>query len=264
MRLPELRFLWLHHGVKPSNLLLNFLGGVAARRPSAVAFGHLLVLGHRIVLEDLALEDPDLDAAGAEGRERGRNPVVDVGAQGVQRHAAFTVPLHARDFGAAEAPRAVDADAFGAQTHRRLNGALHGATERDAALELLRDRFGNQRRIEFGLADFDDVDDDVGSRDVGDLLAQLVDVGALLADHDARTRRVDRHAALLVRPLDHDLGDRRLLELLVQDLTDLDVLVQQLAVLVLAGKPARIPGPVDAETKPDRIDFLTHRIPPRL
>src|SRR5579863_6613619 len=82
----------------------NSLGrsGIAARRPSAVAFGHLLVLGHRIVLEDLALENPDLDAAGAESGERGRNAVVDVGAQRVQRNAAFAVPLHARDFGAAE------------------------------------------------------------------------------------------------------------------------------------------------------------------
>jgi hypothetical protein len=61
--------------------------------------------------------------------------------------------------------------------------------------------------------------------------AQLLDVGALLADHHARTRRMDRHPALLVRPLDHDLRDRRLLELLHELLADLDVLVQQLAVL---------------------------------
>src|SRR3982750_1319213 len=107
-------------------------GSVAARTrtATAVAFGHLLVLGHRIVLEDLALEDPDLDAAGAEGRERGGNTVVDAGAQGGQRHAALAVPLHAGDFGAAETARAVDADAFGAEAHRRLDGALHGATER--------------------------------------------------------------------------------------------------------------------------------------
>src|SRR5207253_11127236 len=139
--------------------------------------------------------------------------------------------------------RAVDTDAFGAETHRRLHRPLHGAAESDAALELLRNRFGDQGGVEFRLADFDDVDDDVGSRDVGNPLAQLVDVGALLADHHTRTRRVDRHAALLVRTLDHDACDRRLLQLLVQDLADLDVLVQQLAVLVLAGEPARVPGP---------------------
>ncbi len=48
------------------------------------------------------------------------------------------------------------------------------------------------------------------------------------------------HAALLVRTLDHDPGDSRLLELLVQDLADLDILVQQLAVFVLAGEPTGI------------------------
>src|SRR6185295_20100973 len=106
-------------------------------RTGIVAFGHLLVLGHRIVLEDLALEDPDLDAAGAERGERGRDAIVDVGAQRMQRHAAFAIPFHACDFGAAEPARAVDADAFGAEPHRRLNRALHGAAEGDAALELL-------------------------------------------------------------------------------------------------------------------------------
>ena len=43
-------------------------------------------------------------------------------------------------------------------------------------------------------------------------------------------------------------------------LADLDVLMQQLAVFLLAGVPAGIPGPVDAETQTDRIDLLTHRV----
>src|SRR6202171_146989 len=165
-----------------------FRSSRVATRPRSVAFGHLLVLGHRVVLKDFTLEDPDLDAAGAERRERGGHAVIDIGAQRVQRHPAFAIPFHARDFGAAETARAVDANAFGAETHRRLHRALHGAAERDAALELLRDRFGDQRGVELRLADFDDVDDDVGGGDVGNPLAQLVDIGALLADHDAGTR----------------------------------------------------------------------------
>src|SRR5450432_2266265 len=257
MRLPELRFLWLHHGLRPQTFYFA-LSSVAAR-PGIVAFGHLLVLGHRVVLKDFALEDPDLDAAGAERGERGRHPVIDVGAQRVQRHATFAIPFHARDFGAAETARAVDTNALGAQTHRRLHRALHGAAERDAALQLLGDRFGNQRGVELRLADLDDIDDDVGGGDIGNPLAQLVDVRALLADHDAGTRRVDRHPALLVRTLDHDSGDGCLLQFLVQHLADFDILVQQLAVLVLAGEPTRIPRPVDAETQSDWIDFLTHR-----
>src|SRR3979411_41810 len=141
----------------------------------------------------------------------------------------------------------------------RMPSAPRRIAERNAALKLLRDRFGDQRGVELRLADFDDVDDDVGRGDIGNALAQLVDVGALLADHDAGTRRVDRHAALLVRTLDHNPGHGRLLQFLVQDLADFDILVQQLAVFILAGEPTGIPRPVDAETQSDWIDLLTHR-----
>src|SRR3984957_19639977 len=244
------------YALKPS----LFRSSSVATRPRSVAFGHLLVLGHRVVLKDFALEDPDLDAAGAERGECGRHAVIDIGAQRVQRHPPFAIPFHARDFGAAETARAVDTNALGAETHRRLHSALHRATECDAALELLRDRFGDQRGVELRLADFYDVDHDVGGGDIGNALAQLVDVGALLADHDAGTRGMDRHPALLVRTLDHDPGDSRLLQLLVQDLADFDILVQQLAVFGLACEPTGIPRPVDAKTQPDWIDLLTHRI----
>src|SRR6202035_365609 len=78
------------------------------------------------------------------------------------------------------------------------------------------------------------------------------------ADDDAGAGRLDGDAALLVRPLDHDARDRRLLERLVQLRADLHVLVPQRAVLVLARVPARVPGTVDAEPQADRIDLLTH------
>src|SRR5262249_4341669 len=177
---------------------------VATRTPD-LAFRHLLVLRHRIVFHDLSLEDPDLDAAGAIGGESRGHAVIDVRAQRMQRHAALAIPFHARDLGAAVSPRAVGADASGARPHRRLHGAADGAEEGHAALELLRDRFGDELGIELRLADLDDVDHDVGLRELGDLLAKLLDVGALLADDDARPRGLNGDAALLVRPLDHDL-----------------------------------------------------------
>src|SRR5208282_2027881 len=107
-----------------------------------------------------------------------------------------------------------------------------------------------------------DIDDDVAVGDSGHLPAQFLDIGALLADDHARTRRLDGDAALLMRALDHDLGHRGLLELGHQDLADLHVLVQQRTVAGLAGIPARIPGAVDAKPKPDRIDLLTHVLLP--
>src|SRR5215475_9417216 len=156
----------------PSQSTRGVRSGSIAARAAGFAFRHLLVLRHRVMLHDLALEDPDLHAAGAVGGEGGSDAIVDVRAQRVQRNAALAIPFHARDLGAAETARAVDANAAGPKPHRRLHGALHCAPERNAALELLGDRFGNELRVKLGLPDLDDIDNDVGLRELGDLAAQ--------------------------------------------------------------------------------------------
>src|SRR5690606_26403809 len=63
---------------------------------------------------------------------------------------------------------------------------------------------------------------------------------------------------LLVRTLNDHLGNGGLLQLLLKILTDLEILVQQLAVLSGVRVPARVPRAVDAEAETDRIDFLAH------
>jgi len=55
--------------------------------------------------EDLALEDPHLDAADAIGGVRLGLCIVDVAAQRVQRNPALAIPFGTRDLGAAEAAR---------------------------------------------------------------------------------------------------------------------------------------------------------------
>ena len=195
---------------------------------------------------------------------RGRLAVVDVGAQRVKRHPPLAVPFGAGDFGAAETAAAADADALRAEPDRRLHRPLHGAAEGDAALKLLRDRLRDEMRVDLRLPDFDDVDVHLGIRHRGDLLAKLLDVGALLADDDARPRGVNGDAALLVRTLHHDARHRRLLQVLHQRVADADVLVQEIAVLALLGEPAGIPGLVDPEAEPDRIDFLSHALRPQV
>src|SRR5437764_10209138 len=107
------------YALKPSKIASS---GVATR-PRSVALSHFLVLGHRVVLKDFTLEDPDFDAAGAERGERGRNAVVDAGAQRVQGNATFAIPFHAREFRPAEPPRTVATDALGATAHRRRHRA---------------------------------------------------------------------------------------------------------------------------------------------
>ena len=70
---------------------------------------------------------------------------------------------------------------------------------------------------------------------------------------------MDRDAALLVRTLDHDARHAGLLQPFAQMLADLDVFLEELAVVLLARIPPGIPGTVDAEAQADRIDLLTHQ-----
>src|ERR1700731_3030309 len=177
----------------------------------------------------------------------------------MQRHPAFAIPFEPCDFGAAEAARAVNSYPFRAESDRRLHRPLHGAAEGDTALKLLGDRIGNEDRVDLGLAHLDNIDEDFGLRHLRNDLADLVDVGALLADHHAGARRMYRHPAFLMRPLDDDLRNRRLLEVLHERGTNCHVLVQELSIFGPAREPARIPGPVYAEPQADRIDFLSHR-----
>src|SRR5206468_297714 len=128
-----------------------------------------------IVAENLALEDPNLDAADAISGVRLGLRVIDVAAQGVQRNPAFAVPFGAGDLGAAEATRAGDANAFRAETQRRLNRALHRATERNSALELVGDALGDELGVDLRLTDLDDVQAHLGTRHVRQLFLELLD-----------------------------------------------------------------------------------------
>ena len=165
----------------------------------------------------------------------------------MQRHAALAIPFGLGDVGTTEAATDVDADALGAHAHRRLHGALHGAAEGNAALELLGNALRDKIGIGFRLAHFNDVDVHFRRGELLHLVADLVDVSALLADHDARTGSVDRHAALPVRTLDDDLGNRRLLQFLLKHLADLQIFLQKRTIVGARSEPARIPGAVDTE-----------------
>jgi hypothetical protein len=96
------------------------------------------------------------------------------------------------------------------------------------------------------------------SSEPGKLSPQLFDIGPLLADQHAGPCRVHRHAALLVRALNDDLGNPCLALLLQDVVADVHVLVQQAAVLAAVSVPAAIPRAVDADPQADRIDLVTH------
>ena len=65
----------------------------------------------------------------------------------------------ARDLGAAQAAGRLDADALRAHAHGARDRLLHGAPERDAALELQRDVLGHELRVDVGTAHLVDVDE---------------------------------------------------------------------------------------------------------
>src|SRR5204863_6686897 len=118
---PWMRPLWaLRNLVRFGDNMIVFLGRSADRLAAGLLFLGALVLRHRVVGQDLALEHPDLDAAGAVGGLGGRLAEIDVVAQRVQRHPALAVPLGAGDLGAAQAAAAIDPDALGAEPHGRL------------------------------------------------------------------------------------------------------------------------------------------------
>src|SRR6188508_77507 len=213
--------------------------GAAPRRPVAVLF-----LAADTRHQPLTLVEPHLHADLAVGRAGFREPVVDVRAQRLQRQLAVQIPLGARDLGAVQAARHAHLDAAGAEAQRRLHRLAHGAAEGDALFELHRHRFGNQLRLELRLLDLLDVDEDHAARALLDFLLQLLDLGALAADDDARTRGVDVDLQVVGRALGLDPRDSRVREALLEVLAQRQILVQQLLV-VAAREPARAPGLVE-------------------
>ena len=106
---------------------------------------------------DLTLEYPYLDAADTIGGESRTFAIINLGAQCMQRHAAFTIPFGTRDLCTTKTTGTVDPHALCTKTHGRLHGALHSTTEADTALQLLGNILSNKLGIDFRLADFDDI-----------------------------------------------------------------------------------------------------------
>src|SRR5207249_10620860 len=183
-----------------------------ALHPAALGLPILDPLGHqhegfasgfsRRGAKHLALEDPHLDADRAVGRVRGRQPVVDVGAERVERYPPVAIPFAPRDLAAAQPSGARDPDAVGTQAQGGGHGLFHRPSERDALLELQRDVLGDELRVELGMDDLLDVEVDLLPGPRLQLVLQLLDLGPLAADDDAGARRRDGDARAVGRALD--------------------------------------------------------------
>src|SRR2546422_183594 len=219
----------------------TFLGiNISDPRPRR---GHSTMLFRALhAAPDLSLVDPDFHADGAIGGAGLGDAVVDVGAQRVERKLPLEVPLGPGDLGPRQPARAPNPDSLRSETQGGLNGLLHGATEGHAPLDLqghgLRDQLGH----DFGLVNLHDVDEDLPSRLLLDIVPKLVHLRAAPADDDAGPGRVDVDLELVGRALDLDLRHAGVRETALQLLAQVNVLQEKICVLLL-GVPARQPGP---------------------
>src|SRR5215467_11278984 len=205
---------------------LTFLGILYSA--ISLSFHHCLARVH-----DVTAVDPNLDADDAEGRVGLGEAVIDVGAKRVQRQTPVQGPFGAGDLGAVQTARDADLDAERAEALRLIDGLAHGAAKRDALLQLLRDLLGLELGVQLGLLDLADVDQDFAARAPADLLFQLVDLGALAPDDDARARGVDDDPQPVRRAIDLDLRNARAGEAGLQLPLQVEVFDKQLAEIAL-------------------------------
>ena len=112
--------------------------------------------------------------------------------------------------------------------------------------------------IEFRLANLFDTDMNRDTHARGYFLAQRIDVFSLLSDDQTGTRRVHCDMRILGRTVDLDTADRRLTQLLLQEVAHLKVRHQKVGVILAVRIPLRRPVGDDTETDTIWINFLTH------
>src|SRR5262249_24111053 len=149
--------------------------------------------------------------------------------------AALHARLHAGHFGPTEPAAQLDAHALGPVLHRQVDRALDRAAEAGPLLQLLGDVLGHQLGVDLRPADLERLDLDPPVGEVFEVLGQLVDLRALLADDHADLRRVNVDDHLLAGPLDLDLGDPRARVFLFDVLADLLVLDEEVREVLLVG-----------------------------
>src|SRR5690606_2345746 len=191
-------------------------------------------------IQNLAFENPHFHTDNAIRRMRFVRVVIDISAQRVKRHATFAIPLGACDLGATKTTTHHDLHALCALAQCVLYHALHSATEHYPTLELLGDVDGNQFGIEIRLADFLDIDLDRHTHPTCQVFAQLVDVFAFLANHDAWTGSVNGYTCGLGRTLDDNTAYRCRRQLALQILANSEIGDQVLRIVLAAGIPDRV------------------------
>ena len=143
--------------------------------------------------------------------------------------------------------------------HRALHRFFHGAAEADLLFQLHGHAFGHQLRVQFRPLDFHDVHEGFAVGHGLDIFAQIFNVGALFADHNARASRINIDPQVFAGALNADLGDGGAFQLSLQILADPAVFFQKLRHLAEV-KPPGIPIIDVAEAQAPGMNFLSHLV----
>src|SRR5262249_266328 len=126
------------------------------------------------LLENFAAINPGLNTDHPVGGVGFGEAIIDIGAQGVQRKLSLQIPFTTRNLRSVQASGDADFDSFATEAERRIDRLAHRAAEGHTFFELQRDRFGDQLRVELGLVDFLNVDEDFALGALGQVLLQLL------------------------------------------------------------------------------------------
>src|SRR5699024_3057745 len=164
-------------------------GGAVAATPLA---GLGVLVGLATAADDVTLVDPHLDADTTERRLGLVGAVIDLGTQGVERHAPLVVALRAGHLGTAETTRADHLDALHLRlTHGGLDALPHRAAERHAVGALLRDALGHEWGVALGVFVLQVVEVDRLAVELFERAAQTVGLRPPPPVHDAGRAGVD-------------------------------------------------------------------------
>src|SRR5262245_30028852 len=138
------------------------------------------------------------------------------------------MPFAPSDFSTIQATTNFHLDALSAEPQRLLDSFPHSATKRDALLELRRNLFGLQLRVQFRLVNLLDRNQHFTAGLRRKIALELIDLRAFPANDDSRTRRVNNDLQPIGSTLNVDMRHAGAGEPTFQILLELQVLKQKL------------------------------------
>lgn len=120
----------------------------------------------------------------------------------------------------------------------------------------MRDRMRDKSRIELGIEKLKNVERSIGIGNIGKIIEEILDVWKIIEDDDEGERRMDSKEEIIVRKINKDIGDRRMIELLGEEIEDIEILMKKIEVIKGIRVKKRIKGEVEEEKKKDRINIM--------